>query len=156
MRRETGDCSHVPDPNSWLRNELSSLRQWQVQALGLTRDTWHDVTENVKWHKPTLVCLSPVPSLLDYWFLLTPSTQIGITGKWSVCSAVRCQILALQHKNTNMWTIYRFTINRIIEKMYSISFKLYWTLEESISTIIGFDILQLSYLWVQMERWNSL
>ena len=66
VRRETGDCSHVPDPNSWLRNELSSLVQWQVQAPVLTRDTWHDVTENVKWHKPTLVCLSPVPSQLDY------------------------------------------------------------------------------------------
>lgn len=69
VRRETGDWPHAPP---WPRSRVweweldSEPRQWQLQALDLTRDTWRDVTENVKWHKPTLVCLSPVPSLLDY------------------------------------------------------------------------------------------
>ena len=111
VRRETGDCSHVPDPNSWLRNELSSLRQWQVQALGLTRDTWHVARRHGECQVAQTNIGLLIARAIAAWLLVFAQPQHTDRDHWQMECLFCCQMSdistpAQEHKYVDNIQIY--------------------------------------------------
>lgn len=119
VRRETGDWPHAPP---WPR---SRVWEWELDSDNSRHWIWH-VTRDVMSRRMSSgtnqhwFAYRPCHRCLITSFCSTPSTQIGINGKWSVCSAVRYLDISTPSTSTQICGQYTDLRSIGFVKMYSI------------------------------------